>query len=85
MLCHGFQRIRGPDSGPNVLSCEHGLSMSHLNPNVNELKGPVWSQVLDLIGKDGILVMLQMLLHCAVYVSCGPRNNVRQLTGTALI
>lgn len=67
----------------HALSHIHGLSAYYPNQNVNEMKGIPWSRVLGLAGKEGLFLMLDMILHCAIYVSCGQGNNFRQLSGNA--
>lgn len=86
VLCHGFQKIRGAaiefeDQRSHALSHIHGLSAFNINQNVNELRGSLWSRVLGLMGKEGLLIMLNMLLYCGIYISCGNTNNFRQLSG----
>ena len=68
-----------------MLSHLHGISAFHPNQNLGEVKSALWSRVLGLVGKEGLLMMLDMLLHYAIYIRCREGNNLRQLSGNPLV
>ena len=37
------------------------------------------------MGKEGLLIMLDMFLHYGVFVGCGEGNNFRQLSGNTFL
>ena len=85
MLCHGYQRARGPRPADDDLCAVAGIPgiVSHYpNSNVSILKGAEWNDVLNLLGKDGEKVMLDMIMRCGIFVMVGNgRGNFFQLSG----
>ena len=85
MLCHGYQRARGPQQVGDEVCPVAGIPgiVSHYpNSNVSILKSTVWHDVLHLLGKEGEQVMLDVIMHCAIFstVTRG-RGNFCQLSG----
>ena len=85
MLCHGYQRA----SNPWQLNEDHcaaagipGVVSRYPNNNVNSLKDVYWAAILSLLGKEGELIMLDMILDCGVFVEVTRgQGNYYQLSG----
>ena len=66
---------------------EHGIGLFGLtctfpNASVATIKGPVWVALLKLLGKGGDKIMLELLLHCGVFIPIASgKNNFYQLSG----
>lgn len=70
MLCQGMSRTsstwqNGAISNANRIP---GLVAAHPNEHVETLKGYLWQQILNLLGKDGNSIMADLLLDCGVFV-----------------
>ena len=78
ILCHGFQRARS-----QVTMQNDRVVVSHANSNVQLLKGTDWQVVLNLLGKEGDKLMLDMLIGCDLFVSLSHGvGNLHQISGT---
>ena len=88
LLCQGYQRA----SMPRHLNQDHcavagipGVFSHYPNNNVNVLKGAVWADILSLLGKDGEEMMVEMLIHGAIFAPVPEgRGNYYQLSGIPL-
>ncbi|KAL8903673.1 MAG: hypothetical protein Q9207_003775 [Kuettlingeria erythrocarpa] len=87
MLCHGYQRTNGPLAGDDhgTLPGIPGIVLHYPNSHVGTLKSRPWIDLLNLLGKDGEKIMLELTLDCAIYsaVERG-QDNYYQLSGTQL-
>ncbi|KAL8950083.1 MAG: hypothetical protein Q9222_003867 [Ikaeria aurantiellina] len=84
VLCHGYQRRSGSmlDEEQKVLSGIPGLVLHCPNGHVGTLKNRPWTDLLNLLGKNGEQIMLDMLLGCAIYLSVeNGEGNYYQLSG----
>lgn len=85
MLCHGFQRA----SNPRKINEDHcavagipGIVSHYPNASVNALKGFSWAEILDLLGKEGDRITLDLILDCAIFVAGNEGlGNYYQLSG----
>ena len=83
MLCNGYEipkdtqhRMRDEAVGLNGLDCISAKS------NASIMSDSIWQDLLHLLGKDGDQVMLDLILHCGVYIPAGISNgNLIQLSG----
>ncbi|KAI4182459.1 MAG: hypothetical protein LQ348_004847 [Seirophora lacunosa] len=71
ILCHGYQRTNAPfaDDDQTALPGIPGVVLHYPNSHVGTLKSRPWSDLLNLLGKDGEQIMLDLLLDCSVYVA----------------
>ena len=85
MLCHGYQRVnnlRQPDEDQCAIAGIPGLVSYYPNSNVDLLKGAAWTGVLNLLGKEGDQIMLDILLDCGLFVAIDEgQGNYYQLSG----
>ncbi|KAL8811751.1 MAG: hypothetical protein Q9223_002113 [Gallowayella weberi] len=84
MLCHGYQRRAAPmfSDNPEGLSVIPGVALHYPNSHVATLKSRSWSVLLNLLGKDGEQIMLDLLLECAIYAGVeNGKGNFYQLSG----
>ena len=87
-LCHGYQRanaqVKGDEQG--TLSGIPGIVLHYPNSHVGTLRSRVWSEVLNLLGKDGEEIMLDMILECAIYAAVkSGGGNYYQLSGRSVL
>lgn len=65
-----------------TLSGIPGIALHYPNSHVGTLKKKPWSDLLNLLGKDGEQIMLDLLLECAVYAAVeNGQGNLYQLSG----
>lgn len=85
MLCHGYQRVnslRQPDEDQCAIAGIPGLVSYYPNSNVDLLKGSAWTGILNLLGKEGDQIMLEVLLDCGIFVAIDEgQGNYYQLSG----
>ena len=85
MLCHGYQRVnnlRQPNENQCAIAGIPGLVSYYPNSNVDLLKGAAWTGVLNLLGKEGDQIMLEILLDCGLFVAIDEgQGNYYQLSG----
>ena len=85
MLCHGYQRVnnlRQPDEDQCAVAGIPGLVSYYPNSTVDLLKGAAWTGVLNLLGKEGDQIMLEILLDCGLFVAIDEgQGNYYQLSG----
>ena len=85
MLCHGYQRVHNPRQNHGdhcAIAGIPGLVSYYPNSNVDLLKGAAWTEILGLLGKDGDQIMLDMVLHCSLFVAVDAgQGNFYQLSG----
>ena len=85
MLCHGYQRVnslRQLDDDQCAIAGIPGLVSYYPNSNVDLLKGSAWTAILDLLGKEGDQIMLEVLLDCGMFVAIDEgQGNYYQLSG----
>ena len=85
LLCHGYQRAQAPRStneNHGALAGIPGIVARYPNNNVSTLKNGAWSSLLALLGQDGDRIMLDILLHCGLFMLCsGGNGNCYQLSG----
>ncbi|KAL8655691.1 MAG: hypothetical protein Q9226_002939 [Calogaya cf. arnoldii] len=87
MLCHGYQRrnVRMYNDEQGTLSGIPGIALHYPNSHVGTLKSKSWSDILNLLGKDGEQIMLDLLIDCAVYAGVeNGQGNFYQLSGVPL-
>ena len=88
MLCHGYQRARGPQQVGDELCAVAGIPgiVSHYpNSNVSTLKSAIWNDALNLLGKESEQVMLDMIIQCGIFVKVeSGKGNFYQLSGTPM-
>ena len=62
-----------------------GLEIFRPNSNVATLKSFAWNDLLNLLGKDGDKMMLDLVLHCGIFATVqSGRDNLVQISGTRL-
>ena len=87
LLCHGYSRSNTSQKNYKVdgaVHGVHGVTSNYPNSLVNTLKNDPWTNVLDLLGKDGEPIMLDILLDCAIFVGVqSGKGNLYQLSGTS--
>jgi hypothetical protein len=86
LLCHGFQRAGGyVHHGPQKTAhCIPGISSCLKNTGVETLKGPLWCRLHALLGKEGRVIMMDMLTDCGVLSpvqGSQAQGNLLQLSG----
>ena len=85
LLCHGYQRAQVPRSANEnhgALAGIPGIVARYPNNNVSTLKNGAWSSLLALLGQEGDRIMLDILLHCGLFVLCsGGNGSCYQLCG----
>ncbi|KAL8680445.1 MAG: hypothetical protein Q9186_003343 [Xanthomendoza sp. 1 TL-2023] len=87
MLCHGYQRRAAPmfNNEQEGLKGIPGVALHYPNSHVATLKRRPWSDLLNLLGKDGEQIMLDLLLECAIYAGVeNGKGNFYQLSGVPL-
>jgi telomerase reverse transcriptase len=78
VLCNGYQR--SPHGHDRVESTDTLATLPLCNAATMS-DGP-WQTLLDVLGKDGDKVMLDLILHCGIYLPIpSGRNNLYQLSG----
>ncbi len=85
MLCRGYQRTNGALAGDDhaTLPGIPGIVLHYPNSHVGRLKSRPWSDLLNLLGKDGEKIMLELILYCAIYAAVEKgQDNYYQLSGT---
>ena len=85
ILCHGYQPA-GPPKNANkdqgVATGILGLCAVYPNNHVTQIKGTTWNDFLRLMGKDGEMILLNLLLDCGIFIPVDQgRNNFYQLSG----
>jgi telomerase reverse transcriptase len=59
-----------------------GLVPAYPNAHVATFKGFPWDHLLKILGKDGDRTMLDLILHCGIFISVeNGRGNFYQLSG----
>lgn len=80
--------MKGPvlDEQRTTLVDISGLVLHYPNSHVGALKTRPWTDLLNLLGKDGEQIVLDLLLNAAVYTSVeSGRGNYYQLSGNSTI
>ncbi|KAL8713551.1 MAG: hypothetical protein Q9220_002413 [cf. Caloplaca sp. 1 TL-2023] len=73
------------DDEQRVLSGIPGLVLHCPNSHVGTLKNRPWTDLLNLLGKDGEQIMLDLLVGCSIYMSVeSGKENYYQLSGAPL-
>lgn len=72
ILAHGFERISAQwltthDIGA-LASSIPGVTKQFPNSNVQALKTAPWTEILGLLGKNGDMIMMRLLLDCGIFV-----------------
>ena len=89
MLCHGYQR-----AGPPKYSIEDccpfagipGLTSIYPNTHVSHIKGATWTDLLNIMGREGEMIMLGLILDCGIFIPVDQgRDNFYQLSGKPLL
>ena len=85
LLCHGIEQS---ESGYHQFGCKQELSLPGLvqrraNQSIEVLKQATWSEVLNLIGGDGELILSNIFMNYSVFVA-GQNDSsyIQQLTGS---
>lgn len=84
MLCHGYQRVKPsiPNDEQGALAGIPGLVLHYPNSHVGTLKSRPWTALLNLVGKDGEQIMLDLMLECGIYMGVdNGKGNYYQLSG----
>lgn len=81
LLCDGFRKNVGPRQH-GVPSSIQGLFSLYFNERVAAIKQSPWPQLLQLLGKSGESIMINLLLDCSIFlhVEAG-QGNYYQLSG----
>ncbi|PSR90444.1 hypothetical protein BD289DRAFT_481688 [Coniella lustricola] len=81
LLCDGFRRD-ATARRHGIPSAIHGLYSLYFNERVAALKQTPWPQLLQLLGKSGELIMINLLLDCSIFLHVDTgRGNYYQLSG----
>lgn len=82
LLAQGFQRFSGPANEHKAASNIPGIVVQFPNKNVQTLQRVPWTDVLDLLGRNGEEIMTRLLLDCAIFPCVDDRKGVfYQLSG----
>lgn len=85
MLCQGFSipcYFRQTDSVNARCTGIQGLVPVYPNKYVNDMKADPWPQILNLLGKEGDHVMIDLLIDCGVFLSVtSGHGNYYQISG----
>lgn len=86
LLCHGFERAGGHahHEPQKTVHCIPGISSYFRNTGVETLKGPLWCRLHALLGKEGRVIMIDMLTDCGLFPPVeGSQSdgNLLQLSG----
>ncbi|KAH6671184.1 hypothetical protein B0J14DRAFT_89832 [Halenospora varia] len=88
LLCQGFRKdisSRAVIRGENHTSGIPGVVATHPNHHIATMKAPPWSQVLNLLGKEGEKLMIDLILDCGIFIEVGKGCGIyHQLSGTPL-
>ena len=85
MLCHGYYRAHNSkliteDHG--ALAGIPGIVSHYPNNNIEDLKNVFWTNLLDLLGKGGDGIMLDLVLDCGIFIPVDRgQGNYSQLSG----
>ena len=83
VLCNGYKQSLNSRRGPERTRLGFcGVNDAEADTNASIMQGKVWQTLLKLLGKDGDQVMLDLILHCGIFVSVSVgKNNLYQLSG----
>lgn len=82
LLAQGFQRFSGLANEHKASSNIPGIVVQFPNKSVQTLQRVPWTDVLDLLGRNGEEIMLKLLLDCAIFPCIDDRKGVfYQLSG----
>ena len=85
MLCHGYYRAHNSKlivENHGVLAAIPGIVSHYPNNNVEILKNAFWTNLLDVLGKGGDGIMLDLILECGLFVAVDKgQGNYFQLSG----
>lgn len=87
ILCHGYQRSHAQIINDEQIALPGipGIVLHYPNSHVGTLKSRPWSDLLNLLGKDGEQIMLEMILECGIYVPVeSGKGNYYQLSGAPM-
>lgn len=83
VLCHGLQRATQTCLG--AASSIPFLRSVHHNEHLEFFRGPQWKGAFKLLGKDSDAVILDVILHCGVFIAVdGALGAFYQLSGVPL-
>ena len=86
LLCHGFQRAGSPhEAGRDHCAASGipGLVSLYPNDHVATIKGALWSRLLEVLGREGEHIMLDLILGCGIYIPLkSGKDNYYQLSGS---
>jgi hypothetical protein len=83
ILCHGISRTYDHSKQDRQVQWTiPGFSYAARNEYVEELKGPAWSRVLEVLGGHGQEIMRDMLINCSLFKPLqGSVGNLCQISG----
>ncbi|KAL9607167.1 MAG: hypothetical protein Q9167_007891 [Letrouitia subvulpina] len=88
LLCHGYRRAKASSrdgDGDRFLANIPGVTSYYPNCHVTTLKGPPWSCLVNLLGKECEEIMLDLILNHGIFVAVDAgKNNYYQLCGTPI-
>ncbi|KAJ4344797.1 Telomerase reverse transcriptase [Didymosphaeria variabile] len=89
LLCHGFQRsgAHGQHGPQKTAHSILGLSSYFRNTSVDTLKGQLWCRLHAVLGKEGRVIMMEMLMDCGIFSPVERSEadgNLLQLSGVPL-
>ena len=59
-----------------------GIVSVYPNPHVEVLKGQLWSDLLSLLGDEGMIILRQLFMDHSLYVAMpGGQETYKQLSG----
>ena len=86
VLCHGIQRTSAAKHNGLAVgagSSVPGLASMFPNEHLERMKSPIWAKILRILGNGGDCIMLNLILHCGVFLPLeGSQHNLYQLSGT---
>lgn len=63
-----------------------GITSHYPNSHVSTIRSALWADVLNLLGKEGERIMLDLVLDCGVFIAVeSGRGNFYQLSGNESI
>ena len=89
ILCRGYQPA-GPPKNANKDQCAAagilGLRAVYPNNHVTQIRGTTWNDLLKLMGRDGEMIILNLVLDCGIFIPVDQgKNNFYQLSGKSTL
>jgi telomerase reverse transcriptase len=85
LLCQGFRKsasYRSVTREENPISTIPGLIEDSLNTHVSMMKASLWTKILEIMGKKGDEMMIDLIMDCGIFLPIvGGQGNYYQLSG----